>query len=468
MESNQRNSQHKSVRNVLWGVLIANLVITIVKIALGTVTGALAVVADGFHSLVDSSSNLVGLAAIRLAARPADDRYPYGYQKYETLGALGIGGLLLVAAWEIVKTVIDRVLNGSQPEITWVTLALVILTFPVNLGIVIFETRAGRRLNSEILLADATHTRTDLYVTASVIASLIGVWLGLAWLDLIVALGVVALIVRAAFGILRGAAGPLADVVGLDPQKVEDTALKVPGVRAVHNTRSRGTSDAIFVDLHVKVDPVMNTSQAHAVASEVERRIRLEFPKVVDAVVHIEPARFESSSDWEQISYGLRQIADGMGLGFHDLHVHVGLEGNYTIEVDLEIGGEVTLGEAHHLADEFESRALNFWPRATQIHTHLEPLLENLIYSTSLQDSELINKIRLLLSMQTGVDDVLDVQATASENHKRLAVQLTMAPSVTLAEAHTKVEQIKRTLYVQFPEIERVAVHVEPSKTSSK
>jgi cation diffusion facilitator family transporter len=464
MEPDHRNHQYNSVRRVLWGVLIANIVITVVKIALGFVTGALAVVADGFHSLVDSSSNLIGLAAIRLAARPADDRHPYGYQKYETLGALGIGGLLLVAAWEIVKTVIDRIIHGAEPEITWITLGLVILTFPVNLGVVILETRAGQRLKSDILLADATHTRTDLYVTASVIASLVGVWLGLAWLDLLVAFGVVILIVRAAFGIMRGAAGSLADIVGIDPQKVEEIALKVPGVRAVHNTRSRGASDAVFMDLHVKVDPVMNTSQAHAVASEVERRICAAFPNVVDAVVHIEPARFEESSDWEQISYGLRQIADGMGLGLHDLHVRVSQENEYTIEVDLEIGGEVTLGKGHQLADEFEARALNFWPRATRVHTHLEPMSENLIYTSDVLDDELTDKVKTLLEMHTSVERVLDVQATAIEGHKSVTVQLTMPPTITLTESHAKVEQIKRMLYVQFPEIERLVVHVEPSE----
>lgn len=91
-------SSYPEVRRILWAVLIANLTITALKIALGLWVGALAVVADGFHSLVDSSSNIIGLAALRLANRPADARHPYGYQRYETLGALMIGGRLLAAA----------------------------------------------------------------------------------------------------------------------------------------------------------------------------------------------------------------------------------------------------------------------------------------------------------------------------------------------------------------------------------
>ena len=95
MATQNRDQNLKSVHRILWWVLVANLTITIIKITLGVVTGALAVVADGFHSLVDTSSNLIGISAIRLASRPADDQHPYGYKRYETIGALAIGGLLL-------------------------------------------------------------------------------------------------------------------------------------------------------------------------------------------------------------------------------------------------------------------------------------------------------------------------------------------------------------------------------------
>ena len=363
METIQREEHYKPVKRVLWAVLIANLMITAVKIILGAITGSLAVVADGFHSMVDSSSNLIGLAAIRLAGQPADDRYPYGYQRFETIGALGIGGLLLVAAWEIVKSVFEGFAEGAQPEINGMTFGIIALTFIVNLGVVILETRAGKRFGSQILLADAAHTRTDLFVTGSVIASLVGIWLGWNWLDLVVAGVVVVLILRAAVGILRDAGGSLADVVRVDPEVVVREAMNVPGVRYVHNVRSRGNSDAVFADLHVKVDPAMSTSQAHAVASEVERRVSANIPTIVDAIVHIEPAYQERSNVGEQIAYGLRQIAEGLGLSLHDLHIHVDPEGDYSIELDLEIGGENSLLEAHNLADEFEKARFSLLAR---------------------------------------------------------------------------------------------------------
>ncbi|MGD2157854.1 MAG: cation diffusion facilitator family transporter, partial [Anaerolineales bacterium] len=183
----QRSKKYAQVRRVLLVVLVANLSITAMKITLGFITGALAVVADGFHSLVDSSSNLIGLAAIRLAGRPPDESHPYGYQRYETLGALAIGGLLLVAAWEIGSEIVQRITQGGQPDITISALVIMVSTFPMNAFIAYLENRAGIRLNSEILIADAVHTRTDLYITASVVVSMFVVWRGWVWLDFIVA-----------------------------------------------------------------------------------------------------------------------------------------------------------------------------------------------------------------------------------------------------------------------------------------
>ncbi|MBI4770866.1 MAG: cation diffusion facilitator family transporter, partial [Chloroflexi bacterium] len=194
------------VTRILWLVLGLNLPVTAVKLAIGFSTGALAVVADGFHSLVDSSSNLVGLAGVWAAARPVDANHPYGHRRFETMATLSIGVLLLAAAWEILRAIVERLTGGPPPEITPTTLLVVALTLPVNLAIVAFETRAGRRLNSQILLADATHTRTDVYVTLGVLASLLGALLGLAWLDMVVAAVVVGVIVRAAWHILRAAA----------------------------------------------------------------------------------------------------------------------------------------------------------------------------------------------------------------------------------------------------------------------
>ncbi len=458
----QDKAHYPKVRRVLLQVLVANLIITFVKIGLGLATGALAVVADGFHSLVDSSSNLIGLAAVRLADRPADRRYPYGYRRYETIGALAIGGMMLVAAWEIGGAILERFQSGGTPEITPVVLGLFALTFPVNLALVFLETRAGRQLNSEILLADAAHTRTDLYVTISVIFSLVGTWLGWSWLDLTIAGVVVLLILRAAYQIIRDAAGWLTDTMIADPETVETIAQSVPGVLFAHRIRSRGAPDAGFVDLHVKVHPGMSTSQAHAIASEVENRLKAEIPQVIDALVHIEPGQHRSLSDWDQIAYDLRQVADGMGLGLHDLHVHADREGNYVIELHLEMPGELFLGEAHGLAEQFETRAQSMWPRASTVITHLEPITPAVLPVVTGPIGPLKVDLAEAVRDQVGPENLLELKLLTVGGHHSAAIRISIPAAVTLAEAHVQAETLERELLNRFPDLYRITVHVEP------
>lgn len=464
-------TDYRAVRKVLWAVLFANLAVTVTKIVLGLVTGALAVVADGFHSLVDSSSNLVGLAAIRLASRPADEQHPYGYARYETLGSLAIGGLLLAAAWEIGNAIVDRFLGGGAPDITPLAFWLIVLTFPVNLAIVILETRAGKQHNSEILLADATHTRTDLFVTGSVIVSLVGVWLGWRWIDLLVASGVVLLILRAAFQILKNTAGWLADATVIAPEKIEEIAQAVDGVWYVHRARSRGAPAAVFVDLHVKVYPGMSTDQAHAIASEVEKRIKKAYTNVLEVLVHIEPGKIDPALlygapqeqvAWQQMSYEMRQIADGMGFGIHDLHISQDRNNQYQIELHMELKSNVSLEDAHQVADAFERRVQERWPQTKSIITHLEPLVDEVQLPVADDHLRQREAIRAYLERKLGRDSIVEIQARLMRGHLSTAIRLSLPGDLTLDDAHALAEQVERDLLGTIPSLERVTVHMEP------
>lgn len=465
-------NNYRDVRKVLLIVLAVNLIVTAVKIILGFLTGALTIVADGFHSLVDSSSNLIGLAAISFAQRPADEQHPYGYARYETIGSLAIGVLLLVAAFEIGSAVIERITSGSQPQLTLLAMILMGLTFLVNLGVVFLESRAGRRLNSQILIADATHTKTDLFVTASVLASLVGVWLGWTWLDPVMASFVVLLILRAAFKILKDTTGLLADASLLDPDKIEAIAMEVPGVWYVHRVRSRGSPVSIFVDLHVKVYPGMSTDQAHAIATEVEQQIIDNYSNVAEVLVHIEPGKFEfenipgfekSYQEYQSLSYDLRQIADMMGLGVHDVHVSQDQNGQLDVEAHLELQGGGTLVQAHEIAERYESRVREQWPQVTNIITHLEPLPEHVLSPSEQTNNDLIDQVYRYLNVRFNSDQIIEVHTHTLDGHVSVAIRLCMPDTMSLDEAHNLSEEIERELINQIKGVRRVIVHVEPS-----
>ena len=457
-----------AVRRVLWLVLAFNLAVTAVKIGLGLYTGALAVVADGFHSLVDSTSNLVGLLGVWVAARPADANHPYGHQKFEAIATLGIGGLLLIAAFEIGRGAVVRLLGSAEiARVSPTAIGLMALTFVVNVGITLYEARASRRLNSLVLAADAANTRADLFVTLSVIGALIGTRLGLAWLDPLVAGAVVLLLFRAAFDILRSTSGVLTDQAVADPSVVGNIAQSVPGVTAVSAVRSRGRDDAAHVDLNIRVNPAMDANQAHSVASEVEHRIAEAMPGVVDTVVHIEPDWPEQpASALEELTLKLRALALGQGLGLHDLHAHIERDGSYSVEMHLEMAAELSLEDAHTAADQFELRARAALPKLRSIVTHLEPL------PTSLPDEEarlspaqlarLQARLIAMANAVAGKGACHDVQVHEVAGHLTATLHVTQPPETPLIQAHTLAERIERELRAREPSLNRVVVHVEP------
>lgn len=276
------------VRRVLVHVLVLNLLVAGAKLAMGWLSGSLSMVADGFHSLTDTASNVVGLVGISQAARPPDPEHPYGHRKFETLSALGIGGLLALTAWEILEGCLERLHSPSEVEATAASFLVMGTAMLVNLAVASYERRRGDALGSEILKADAEHTRSDAYVSLSVIVSLLAARLGYPQVDLVAALVITAVIARAAFRIVWRNAEFLVDSAAFPAERIREIALRVDGVEGVHKIRTRGRPPEAHADLHVQVDPELRIVEAHAIGHRVVDRLRGELG-LRDVVVHVEP-----------------------------------------------------------------------------------------------------------------------------------------------------------------------------------
>lgn len=279
----------RAVRRVLWTTLALNLLVASAKLVYGLQAGLLAMAADGVHSFLDGGSNIVGLVGVSAARRPPDRDHPYGHRKFETFAALSIGGMLLLASWEILKAAWGRLPGGTVPEVGGLGYFVMIVTMAVNLGVSLYERREGLRLKSEVLLADSVHTRSDLLTSATVLVALVAAQLGWGLLDPLATFAIVAWIAYSAFGVMRPALATLADESRLDAAALDALVMAVPGVRDVHRIRTRGSMDEIFVDLHLQVDPSLSVSEAHQVAHAVEAAIRAEHREVVDVLAHVEP-----------------------------------------------------------------------------------------------------------------------------------------------------------------------------------
>ncbi len=280
----------RAIKRVLWWILLLNVAVASAKLAYGLVTDSVAMTADGFHSMFDGTSNVIGLLGMGLAGRPADEDHPYGHQKYETFASAVIAVMLLIAAWRVGSSAFERLMNpGIGPRVDALSFVIMLGTLAVNIGVTTYERRVGQRLRSEILIADASHTGSDVLVSLGVVAGLVAVKMGFPVADPIIGLLVSAVIALTAIRVFRSANVTLSDQARMPTQDIYAAVLKVDGVLGCHDIRTRGSASEVYVDLHIQVESGSTVAEGHAVAEAVEKAVCEGFDEVVDVIAHLEP-----------------------------------------------------------------------------------------------------------------------------------------------------------------------------------
>lgn len=288
--------RERDIRRVLLVVLGLNVAVAMAKLLFGLFSHSVAMQADGIHSLFDGASNVVGLIGMWFASRPADQGHPYGHAKFETFTAAAIALMLGVAGYTVARGAIQSLQGQGDARVAVASFAIMIGTLAVNLGVTTWEARAGRRLGSEVLLADARHTLSDVLVSSGVIVSLILVRLGFEKADGVLALLVAVAIAYTAFSILRGVGRTLSDAARLPASEVAAATAGIDGVVECHSVRTRGSANHVLVDLHLLVASDVTIERGHEIAHAVEAELRTRFAQVTDVVVHVEPAGRPPSS----------------------------------------------------------------------------------------------------------------------------------------------------------------------------
>jgi cation diffusion facilitator family transporter len=271
-------------------VLVLNAVVAIVKVAVGVRTGALTVLGAALESGLDMLNNVFGMMLVSVAARAPDEDHPYGHDKFETLGALGIVGFLSISCFELLRQGVVSLFRGGVPaRIGLLEVASIVATLVINVFVVMYERRRGRELASAFLMADAEHTRSDLLVTAMALTSLVSAHFGWGWLDAWLAIAVALIIAWSGFHILRLSIPVLVDERAIDASKLRGVVLAVPDVRDVRSVRSRSTaSGQLFAEVTIAVSGRSSVDESHQLADAVEAAIEREFG-ASQVTVHIEP-----------------------------------------------------------------------------------------------------------------------------------------------------------------------------------
>lgn len=284
------NNNYKKVKQVLWIILFANFGVALLKIIIGNSIKSASMTADGFHSISDGTSNIVGLIGIGLASKPVDKDHPYGHNKFEVLSGLFIGGMLFFLGSKIIIESILRFKNPVTPTITIESLIVLVITLLINILVCTYEFRIGKKLNSYILVSDSLHTKSDIFVSIGVLMTLVGVKLGLpAIIDPIASLIVAGFILHASYEIFKSTIDVLVDKAIIDEDAIREVLKEFKEIKSVHNIRSRGSENNAHVDMHIMVEPGITVEDSHMLNHDIEEMIREKINKNAQVIVHTEP-----------------------------------------------------------------------------------------------------------------------------------------------------------------------------------
>lgn len=289
MEKNGKE-HYRRIRRILVWVLIMNWVVALAKIFYGLAIRCASITADGFHSLSDGASNIIGLVGISLAYQPTDKDHPYGHKKYETFSSLGIAAILFIICFNLFKEGVSRIYAPVTPQVDLKSFAVMAITLGINIAVMSYEYKKGRRLKSDILISDSMHTRADILTSLAVIIALVVIKLGYPVIDPLATIIISLFIAHTGYKIVKNSSAVLCDTAAIvDVKKIVDIVLKVRGVSTCHKIRTRGRPDDIHLDLHIQVSPDMHMDEAHKISYTVEKELKKGIPAVTDVVVHMEP-----------------------------------------------------------------------------------------------------------------------------------------------------------------------------------
>lgn len=278
---------------VSWWAIIGNGLLAALKLAVGFISGSVAVIADGIDSATDIASSFVVLVAARVIARPPNVRFPYGYQKADTVASKVLSFVIFFAGAQLAYSTIRVLVKGSVMEIpTSLAIWVTIISIFGKLLLTLLLYRTGRSVESQMLIANARNMRNDILISLSVLASLFfTVILEEPLIDRIIALIISVFIMIAAFRIFMKSNIDLMDGIdntGLYNQLFE-AVRKVEGAQNPHRVRARKIGHHYMVNLDIEVDPDLTVKDAHDIAKGVEDSIKSNIRNIYDVMVHVEP-----------------------------------------------------------------------------------------------------------------------------------------------------------------------------------
>lgn len=287
-----RSARERAMQRVSWVTTGVDFVLAALKLVVGWWVRSPALVADGLHSFSDLISDFFVLAINKISHAEPDAEHPYGHARFETLGTVMIGVLLIGVAMGILWDNVNRLLNGnavSNPSLLAIIVAA--LSILAKEGLYYYGKFWAKKLDSALLAANAWHSRTDSLSSVVVLAGVIATWFGYGWVEAWAALFIALLIGKMGVSLAWEALHDLADrSIGEEVhQQIRREIRAVQGVENVHELRSRRMGNHVFIDVHIQVGNFISVSEGHQIGDAVMLRLREKLPELTDITLHVDP-----------------------------------------------------------------------------------------------------------------------------------------------------------------------------------
>jgi cation diffusion facilitator family transporter len=441
--------------------VFASLGLTITKFAAGLATGSLGILSEAIHSLIDLGATIVTWFAVRWSDQPPDEEHHYGHAKAESIAALVETGLLFLTTGWIVFEAIRRMISGQQHiDVTW--WAVVIIT-----GSILVDFSRSRALNkvalktsSEALEADALHFSSDMWSSFVVLLGLFAVWLGLPLADVIAALIVSFFVALAGWRLGKRTLATLLDTAPVGATtELRSLIEHTSGVLHLSSLRLRPGGPILFTSVVVDVPRTMPVVDIVKLKDTLTEKIIEKFPSA-DVTVTVNPVTLDDETVFQRVML----IASRRNLAIHHLTVQ-DIKGRLAVSFDLEVDGLMPLVEAHEYATQLEDAIRSELGPGVEVESHIEPQPERLLSGADapVKTAKAITTVLLALAKkQSRLSDVHNIRIRENDQGLFVHYHCRFAPSESIDDVHTTVDQIENGLQAKFPTIRRVIAHAEP------
>ena len=445
-------------RTALMSVFAACALIAL-KLATGLATHSLGLVSEAIHSGTDLVAALLTFFAVGLAVRPADPGHQYGHGKAEHLAALAEAAFLVAASVLIAYRAVMR-LTSSHPQpvhAAWWALLVVGVVIVIDVGRTSASMSGARRYHSAALASNALHFASDLAGSFAVLAGLLLARAGQPKGDAVAALFVAVLVFGAAGRLMRRNVDVLMDRAPADAEEAARLAIEAidPPVE-LRRLRMRQAAGRNFADVVIGVSADAALRQGHAAADAVERAVQNALPEA-DVVVHVEP---------EEAVGAVRERAHAAALGVPRVReVHnvtaVALATGTELSLHLKLPADLSLAEAHAIAEEVEHAIRDEVPEVSSVQTHLEPLAE-VAEGTPAHDVREENELVVRIVRDETDHPPRELRFLHTDDGLVAFLTLAVGGETTLGEAHARASRIEERIRAERPDIADVIVHTEP------